>query len=303
MAKKVHSKSCRDTSWRSIEQDVRGRNVTPNANKKRKKFYWRALAITAGLVALGTAALIFYRKDERGVAIHGVTQTLSEITVISDGVLDRNWVTSYLDFYTNTPLMAIDLNEVKRKLEKFGQIRHAIVTRQFPGTLIIKIEERVPIFKMAVQRQNGQPTLLFVDADGIVYRGVNYSKILMRKLPFLCGIKLKQQDKNFEKLSIEKVVSLLNLTKQNKPHLFKDWKVIDCTRFDPTPEALWSLIRVDTHTSGSILFGSKDFLEQLERLDKILQHAQQHKLTPIQQIDLSTENPTLNVDPRRVLPQ
>lgn len=60
-------------------------------------------------------------------------------------------------------IFSVPLDEIKKRLETLGTVRHATVERSLPGTLRIALEERQP---MAVWQHQGKQQL--VDIDGVV---------------------------------------------------------------------------------------------------------------------------------------
>lgn len=68
-----------------------------------------------------------------------------------------------LDIYKGDPILDLDLQEIKKRVEQMEWVKYAAVERKFPGTLVLSITEREPV---AIWQHAGQ--LYLLDEDGTV---------------------------------------------------------------------------------------------------------------------------------------
>ncbi|WP_308909348.1 cell division protein FtsQ/DivIB [Pseudokordiimonas caeni] len=72
-------------------------------------------------------------------------------------------VLAALDVDTGMPILAIDLIAMKERLETLPWVKTAVVSRVFPGSLVVKVSERQPF---ALWQADGKVHL--IDAEGII---------------------------------------------------------------------------------------------------------------------------------------
>ena len=60
--------------------------------------------------------------------------------------------------------------EIALRLESFPDVASAIVTRQFPGTLLLTLHARDPVVALMATNQRGNSVTFTVDGDGVLYR-------------------------------------------------------------------------------------------------------------------------------------
>ncbi|WP_374441558.1 cell division protein FtsQ/DivIB [Stella sp.] len=92
----------------------------------------------------------------------------------------RESILAAVDAHRGTPLLSIDPNTVKERLEGLPWIRAAAVERQLPGTLFIRLVERRP---MAVWQRRGQLVLIDEQGRELGDEGIEY----FPRLPFIVG--------------------------------------------------------------------------------------------------------------------
>ncbi len=78
------------------------------------------------------------------------------------------------------PLALMDLNKIREEVMEVGWVRDATVRRQFPGTLIITVEEKP---RLAVWQYNRRQVV--IDDQGQVIKGANAT--LFTDLPYVMG--------------------------------------------------------------------------------------------------------------------
>ena len=194
------------------------------------------------------------------------------IDLRSDGVLDQGWVTRRLALSKTAGLMELDLPALRARLLDFGQVRTAVITRKFPATLVVMLEERTPVARVHAQLGHAQPQDMLVARDGVIFEGVGYDPNLINSLPYLADVSLKMTNGRFLPLAgMEKVAELLSTARANIPALYANWQIVSLARF-----ALDGFIVVQSKEIKEITFGTResDFFKQIAQLDLVVEEAQ-----------------------------
>jgi cell division protein FtsQ len=76
------------------------------------------------------------------------------------------------------------LAAIEEKVAKHPWVRRALVRREFPGRIIIDVEERVPRAIVAIRK------LYYVDSDGVVFKEVGPGENV--KYPLLTGLRAEE---------------------------------------------------------------------------------------------------------------
>lgn len=282
------------SNWKTIEQPKLKRGMTPQSKGKRIKQFLKGIAWIFAMVFLigcGWVSIQGYQFIVRWVSVVGPSQPLSQVTFESDGVLSENWLEKTLTLPWGTPLLSVDIHALKEQLEQKAQIQSVVVERRFPSTLNIQLKELQPVAKIVV-REGLKSALYLVSEDGKVYLGEGYSKGYLSTLLFLEGVKLhKNLQGGFLPLEGFQAVShFLAQTKLYYPDLYSNWKAISCERFKGQPDALGAAFEVKTHHESVIVFSPQKPLDQLQRLEYILNYVAQNGKPLPKRIDLTLED-------------
>ena len=194
---------------------------------------------------------------------------VKNIDLRSDGVLDKDWVTRTLALPKTAGLMELDLYALQARLLESGQVRSAVLTRKFPDTLGVVIEERSPVIRVRAQVGGAVAKDLLVARDGVVYDGVGYDAGLIATLPYLADVPLKLARGHFQPVEgMDKVAELLGTAHANIPALYNGWQVVSLARF-----AMDGEIIVHSREVKEITFGTResDFFRQVAQLDLIIE--------------------------------
>tara|TARA_B100001248_G_scaffold262737_1_gene262057 strand:+ start:62555 stop:63487 length:933 start_codon:yes stop_codon:yes gene_type:complete len=290
MSKNKRPKKSKTSSWRTINQVAAKRSSTPAARRRKLikglKVSCLSLLLVAALSFVGYG---IYGWATQSGTIHFslLSQPIQAVEFKTDGVLSKDWVRSKLKLSSQSSLMGLDIFKIKETLESVDQIRSAVVERQFPDTLLITIQEYEPVLRVAVQEPSSEPKVMLVSSEGVVYDGKEYPLITLKRLPYLGGVHLERSNGAFEPLKgMDVVAQLLKKARLQKPHLYADWKIVSCQRFDQREEAVWSVIKIRTSAVGEVVFKPQDFDDQLDKLDYIFRDATENRLR-IRRIDLS----------------
>jgi cell division protein FtsQ len=278
-----------ERSWREIRQSVNTRTMTTHG---RRRLGWNLVNATFSLLMLGALAALgvylFQGFDRPAQTLGPVVrqEPLREIVLINEGgVLSESWVADRLGLPEGIALMAVDLERAKTLLEREGQVRTAVVTRDFPGTLVVTIEERVPVLRVLVPGEGGARLPMFVARDGVVYRGFDYDPAMVVQLPWMDGVRLVRDGEGFVPVAgIDRVSELLLHAREHAPHLASAFKVVSLSELPR--------IVVRTEFVKEIIFEGPDLKRQLARLDYIIEHFGKLPQPPasIERIDLSVSS-------------
>lgn len=266
MSKK--QKSPGERSWRDINQSVNTRAMT---SQGRRRFGWNLLRMFGTTLLIGAACAVgFYlwRGFEKPVETLGSMasgEPVRDVVVLTDGVLADEWVLERLALPEGILLMSVDLDALKSALESEGQVRAAVVKRDYPDTIVVTLAERMPIVRVMVPTEPGKPEAMLVGRDGYVYRGFHYDPRMIATLPWIDGIRLTREGDGFAPIhGMDRVSDLLLAARQDAPHLASQFRVISLAEHP--------LMIVKTRSAEKIIFEGGNYRRQFGRLDFILDH-------------------------------
>lgn len=133
-------------------------------------------AVSAGVLILVAAGIGWglYRSGAIATAVAEAKQvffawtgrmglTLASVEVEGRDRVSREAILSALDVARGMPILAVDPEQAKRRLEEIPWVRSAAVERRLPDTLYIRLVEREPL---AFWQRDGK--LVLIDRDGTV---------------------------------------------------------------------------------------------------------------------------------------
>src|SRR4051812_17949356 len=221
-------------SWRDIRQEVTSLAMSRKGRRRQLAAWTKgiALAVLAGGSGWGIYELAHTWTTDRAKLVTAVhSEQVKDVVVITDGVLNRAWVNGVLALPKTASLMTLELPALRDKLLATGQVRVAVLTRNFPDTLVVTLQERTPVARVQAADSSSVARLLLVAKDGVVYDGVNYDKTMLAGLPWLDGIRLVKAGNGFEAIEgMADVSALLSTAQLNAPHLYRDWLIVSLAR-------------------------------------------------------------------------
>ena len=277
-------------SWRGLAGPRRSRIGTSMARKRR----WAPLLKLVGILLIVSVITgVLYRfvqlldRDARGAVAAVTNNPVESILFYTDGVLTENWLQKTIDSQMGMSIMEVDIFALKAKIEENPQVKSASVERVFPSSLSIKITERKPLMRLVTASSDGKKRLRLVARDGLVYRGFDYSKNELKRLPYL--LPYQNADKSYLPIrGIEQVAELLDLASSAQPELFETWQVVSLQYFNGNTSLPGQVIEVRSTLVPKIVFGaSKDFSLQMDRLLYILNYFEKNGDPSLRKIDLS----------------
>ena len=242
------------------------------------------VAVLAGLAWGGIEVGQALQNDSRKAPVTAQSSPVKDLVLVTDGVLDQAWAARILALPKNTPLMALDLLQLRTRLLADGQVRTASLTRNFPSTLAINLTERLPVVRLQAQDKDDQPRTLLVARDGVVFEGAGYDARMLATIPWLAGVKLTRQGGVFQPIpGMAAVADLLGKAKLEADHLYSTWRVVSLARLESDGE-----IDIGTRDGTRVTFATtEDYFRQLANLDTILDAARAHPDKPLREINLA----------------
>lgn len=272
--------------WRGLQ--------SPNGRKGKRvgtRSLWRkclrpALFLLLIAVLMTIGVLLFNRGEWAEKPLAG--EPIRAIMFDTDGVLDERWVSQTLQLRSGTRLSEIDHFQLRDRLEAEGQVRRATVERLFPATLRIRIEEHVPLFRIALEKEGeARPQVWLVADDGTLYRGLRYPRGTLESLPWL--IPHRHPDGSILPMNgIPRVAELIRVAKGQNPQLYRSWQVVSLEHYSGQPNFPGEIIEIrSARIPRLILSAHEDFAKQLNRLDALTEIIRARGDPSIERIDLS----------------
>ncbi len=285
-----HSAPPPGRSWRNIRQEVKPLAMSRKGRRRQLAGWARPVALAAVVAGCGWGIyeLAHSWSTDRAALVTAVhSERVKDVVVITDGVLTRDWVNDVLALPKPASLMALELPTLRDKLLATGQVRVAVLTRNFPDTLVVTLQERTPVARVQAADSTGAARQLLVAKDGVVYDGVNYDKTMLAGLPWLDGIRLVKAGRGFEPIAgMDEVSALLSTAQLNAPHLYREWLIVSLARLAERDE-----IVVKAQDVAEIVFSRKrDFFKQIAQLAYVIDET--HRVEPaplLQSVNLSLE--------------
>lgn len=287
MPRKANSEAPEARTWKEIDQAVSGRKLS---SKGRKRLF----TSTANLLLVGLlTAVVGWGTWEIRRTVNGgesslgspVTQMpIRDVVLITDGVLNQDWLEKTLALPADASLMGVDLFEMRDKLVQHGQVAAADLRREFPDTLVVSLQERNPVLRAIVQDPSLGPRSLLIARDGTAYIGIGYDSLMVNALPFLDGVTLVKKGDGYAPVDgMAEVADMISAAQNNAPHLFRSWRVVSLARLRDYNE-----IVVRARDIPEIVFNRReDFTRQLARLDYIVDYSRTQSEATVRKVDLS----------------
>lgn len=257
-------------SWREIPQQVRPRAMSGEGRRRvawgTMKFVMGTLAI--GLVSWGAWEMSAVLRDKIDLMPDAAkADRVRSLVLITDGVLDKNWLAKTLSIPADATLMGLDLGDLHARLLADSQVASAAIDRNFPDKLTVRVSERSPVARMMAQSGSSAPVMLLVSRDGVAFAGTGFDPAMVATLPWIDGVRLTRVGKTLGPVEGMKAVSdLLATAKLEAEELYKTWQVISLGRLPTDGE-----IEVHTRAGLKVTFGTKeDYLRQIARLDLLV---------------------------------
>jgi len=242
--------------------------------RRRQVGSWLKVTFLSGSVALAAWGLFMvihsWSTDRAALATAVHSAPVRSVSVITNGVLTHKWAAGVLDLPPSISLLAVDLPAMRDKLLAHGQVQAAVLTRSFPDTLVLSLQERTPVARIQASEGFGLTRQLLVAKDGVVYEGVGYDQALLASLPWLDGVRLVKSERGYAPIAgMADVSALLTTAQLEAAHLYRGWRVVSLARLAEADEII-----VKARDVPQIVFSRKrDFYKQLARLSYVVTEA------------------------------
>lgn len=260
-----------DVYWQDrIDQSVKAPKLSTQA---RRRLWWQIVqvsgwALVAGLVAAGITAAVRVSAEGGGPAAASVSLPLGDVSLMTDGVLTREWVREQLGVPDGTRMLELELPALRERLESQPQVAHASLTLRFPSTLQVVLQERFPIARLRAAAAGEEPTDYLVDRDGVVFAGHGYDPDQVGRLPFLAGVKMRREKDGARFAPVDGAADVAHLLEQamaTAPHVASRWRVVS---LEHAPRFM-----VSGDDARAVLLDLNDLTRQLARLDYLIDAA------------------------------
>jgi cell division septal protein FtsQ len=269
-------------SWREIPQQVRPRAMSGEGRRRVAMGTMRAVAgaFAIGLVSWGAWEMSAVLRDGPDGS---KADRVRSLVLVTDGVLDKNWLAKTLSIPPEATLMGLDLNQLHSRLVADAQVASAAIDRNFPDKVTVRISERSPVARMMAQSGSDTPAMLLVSRDGIAFSGSGFDPAMVATLPWIDGVRLVRSGKAFSPVDgMRSVSDLLATAKLEAEELYRTWQVISLERLNSDGE-----IEVHTRDGMKVVFGTReDYLRQIARLD-LLVDSNTDPTRPIRTVNLA----------------
>jgi len=276
-------------SWRDIRQEVSAPAMSRLGRRRQVFAGVKAGAIGTFLAAAAWGAYVIvhsWETDRAALATAVHSEPVRDIVLITDGVLTQKWAADALALPGSASLMSLDLPALRDRLLQSGQVRVAVLGRNFPDALVVTLQERTPVARVQAGAGAAAPRQLLVAKDGVVYDGLNYDKQMLATLPWLDGIRLVKSGQGFAPIAgMADVAALLSMAQLQAPNLYREWLIVSLARLADRDE-----IVVKAQDIPEIVFTRKrDYFKQLAQLDYVVDAARTLPEPSLQSVNLALD--------------
>jgi cell division protein FtsQ len=223
------------------------------------------------------------REDPAAIPGAAGSDRVRSLVLVTDGVLDRNWLARTLAVPADATLMGLDLLKLRSRVLGEPQVSSAAVIRNFPDTLTVRISERSPVARLMAQSGGDPARMLLVARDGVAFEGSGFEPSMVASLPWIDGVKLVRSGASIAPIEgMQAVADLLASAKLEAENLYRTWQVVSLARLASDGE-----IEVRTRSGMRVVFGAtQDYLRQIARLDLLID-ASTDPTRPLREVNLS----------------
>ncbi len=277
----------RARNWRDIPQEIQPRRMSSVGRRRMAWAVGRSLVLVAAVLAAAWGGWEIWRTlqaDPQRLIASSENRPVEQILLQTNGVLDDEWLQGTLGLEADATLMELDLFALRSRLTASGQVRTAVLVREFPATLRVTLEERSPVVRLKARLDGPDARVFLVARDGTVFNGHGFERRLLRSLPWLGGVRLRRAGEGFEPLpGIAQLAELLATARDSMPDRYATWRVVSLEKVSSDGQIL-----VQTTEVPEIIFGLReDFYSQIARLDLILDETQRRVTSPVRSINLA----------------
>lgn len=276
---------------RTFRKPRRERHVLHLAAKKtrtRDPLFWQKAGLTLASLSLCGFLLVGLGFAARAGYEHWVLRNpafaLAQIEIeLPSGSLARQEILNAAAVEPGQSLPAINLDEVRARIEALPSVAAVQVERRLPQTLRIRVEERQPVARLLPTSRVGArlaQAIYYLDAAGFVIKPKPGEQL--KPLPVITGVPSDAVVEG-QRLDLPEVESALRFLGLSEYSLIR--AELDLNRISVEQKGY---LVVWTRNRGSIRFRTDHLSEQIQRLEVILNDAKNRRLV-VRSVDLSPE--------------
>jgi cell division septal protein FtsQ len=239
-----------------------------------------ALMIGGTLLGIAAAVFIVWRGGAwvmDRLVYENPAFALHDLDLQTDGILSTNQIRGWAGIRGDENLLALDLSNVKAKLEHIPYIHSVSIERVLPHTMRIRVTEREPFVQIYVPRPRGSlapPIVYQLDSEGCIMPPLEPRQRSIppnpaaEQLPLLTGAKITelQPGRILDVPQVKAGIQLVLAFDRSQMAQLVDLKVIDVSSAD--------VIVATTGQGSEITFGLNDMDRQMRRWYAIYDMAQ-----------------------------
>lgn len=225
------------------------------------------LYLAAAIILVCGANELYSRLVQKAYSAH-----IEHIKYQSNGIVEQSHAIQILGLTTESTFAKLDCQQMKQQLEAEPIIASARVLKERPNTLVIHVNERLPLAYVQMLNSAGEvepPQSLFIDASGYLFPVVEQQHTPFLNSPtwylkasdleeFKAGAQVKESSYKpiVELLSEVNRYSLSEIPLIKSIQCPKDWKIV-----------------LSLATGTEVMMKNSEIASQVERLYQILEHA------------------------------
>lgn len=135
------------------------------------------------LIAIVAILIALFLKEAKSVLAYNPQFVIQDIILENTGLIDKNILADILKIETKKGLFDISTNKIVKILQRDPDIKSAIVEKILPGTLKIRIKERVAYLRLDI----GEEEYLIDNSGVVLLREMGNGSV-----PVINGLKMKK---------------------------------------------------------------------------------------------------------------
>ena len=163
-------------------------NRKKDERRRRRQIFRLSAVLGALLLTLMvyrlSGPLLLAADSLRAFVMDNEYFSVRQIQVRGGDKVSGNEIVAIAGLQQGMSIWKVDLAAIEEKVAKHPWVRRALVRREFPGRIIIDVEERVPRAIVAIRK------LYYVDSDGVVFKEVGPGENV--KYPLLTGLRAEE---------------------------------------------------------------------------------------------------------------
>ncbi|HEY7220959.1 MAG TPA: FtsQ-type POTRA domain-containing protein [Candidatus Binatia bacterium] len=160
-------------------------NRKKDERRRRRQIFRVSASLGVILLALAIyqlgGPLLLAADSLRAFVMDNQYFSVREIQVRGGDKVSGNEIVGMAGLQQGMSIWKVDLAAIEKKVARHPWVRRVLVRREFPGRIIINVEERVPRAIVAMRK------LYYVDSDGVLFKEVGPGENV--KYPLLTGLR------------------------------------------------------------------------------------------------------------------